>query len=179
MRNGTILVGHLNDDLNSLHLFHSTLSDEETKYFDSLNTFGDNEDYIKKLQKDIGNLRREYAAKSRMSPNIRNQRKERPDATIGSKDAKNLDYLRGEKSGEVETLVRRSFWEDLARVKERMLRSSGREADRERERRVAEEAEVRDSWYRTSRRFSDSRCEFKNIFFFRLFSQSFKGKEKY
>merc|ERR1712048_689250 len=31
-------------------------SDEETKYFDSLNTFGDNEDYIKKLQHNISNL---------------------------------------------------------------------------------------------------------------------------
>ena len=96
-----------------------------------------------------------------MSPNIRHQRKKRPDATVGSREVKKLDYMRGERSKEVETLVRRSFWEDLARVKERMLRSSGREADRERERerRLAEEAEVRDSWYRTSRRFSDSRCE--------------------
>ena len=96
-----------------------------------------------------------------MSPNIRHQRKERPDTTVGSREFKKLDYMRGERSEEVETLVRRSFWEDLARVKERMLRSSGREAERERERerRVAEEAEVRDSWYRTSRRFSDSRCE--------------------
>ena len=136
-------------------MIYSILSDEETKYFDSLNTFGDNEDYIKKLQHDISNLRREYAEKSKMSPRIRDKRKERPGTVPrSSKDIRDLDNLRGERrSEEVETLVRRSFWEDLARVKERMVRSGG-----ERERRVKEEAEVRDSWYRTSRRFSDSRC---------------------
>lgn len=95
-----------------------------------------------------------------MSPNIRDKRKERPDLmarlTKDSIDSIDLDHLRGERrSEEVETLVRRSFWEDLARVKEKMIRTGG-ERERERERRVAE-AEVRDSWYRTSRRFSDSR----------------------
>ena len=85
-----------------------------------------------------------------MSPNIRDKRKERPDQARSTKDSIDLDHLRGERrSEEVATLVKRSFWEDLARVKERMIRTGG-------ERRVAE-AEVRDSWYRTSRRFSDSR----------------------
>ena len=133
--------------------------DLETKYFDSLNPFGDNEDYIKKLHQDIGNLRKEYAVKSRMSPNIRDQRNPRMETTFRFKDPEDIEGLRGERRAEVESLVRRSFWEDLARVKERMvtmrLRSGARE---ERGRRAGEqEAEVRDSWYRTSRRFSDSR----------------------
>ena len=102
-------------------------------------------------------MRREYAEKTRMSPNIRDKRKERPDTKARStNDSVDLDHLRGERrSEEVATLVRRSFWDDLARVKEKMIRTGG-ERDRDRERRVAE-AEVRDSWYRTSRRFSDSR----------------------
>ncbi len=124
-------------------------SDEETKYFDSLNTFGDNQDYIKKLHQDIGNLRREYAEKTRMSPNILDKRIERPDTKARStKDSVDLDHLRGERRSEA-TLVKRSFWEDLARVKEKMIRTGGERSE--------VEAGVRDSWYRTSRRFSDSR----------------------
>ena len=92
-----------------------------------------------------------------MSPNVHDRRKEGPDTMARStKDVIDLDHLRTERrSEEVATLVKRSFWEDLARVKEKMIRTGG-ERDRDRERRLAE-AEVRDSWYRTSRRFSDSR----------------------
>ena len=106
----------------------------ETKYFDSLTPFGDNQDYVDKLQQDIRDLRKEYATKPKPSPDIRSQRK-------------NVSEHRD--AAELESLVRRSFWDDLSRMKEKIVKKPAP--------RDPEESEVRDSWYRTSRRFSDSR----------------------
>ena len=108
--------------------------DVETKYFDSLTPFGDNQAYVDKLQQDIRDLRKEYATKPKPSPDIRSQRKNVPE----HRDA-----------AELESLVRRSFWDDLSRMKEKIVKKPAP--------RDPEESEVRDSWYRTSRRFSDSR----------------------
>ena len=55
------------------------------------------------------------------------------------------------RSKEVETLVRRSFWEDLANIKVKLSKKSSTKCREE------ESSESRDSWYRTSRRYSDSR----------------------
>ena len=77
--------------------------DVETKYFDSLTPFGDNQSYVDKLQQDIRDLRKEYATKPKPSPDIRSQRKNVPE----HRDA-----------AELESLVRRSFWDDLLFVKD-------------------------------------------------------------
>ena len=60
---------------------------------------------------------------------------------------------------DLDTLVRRSFWDDLTRVKEKIVRRNQVSAANNsvtKEKDIDETAE-RDSWYRTSRRFSDSR----------------------
>ena len=55
-------------------------------------------------------------------------------------------------SSEGETLVRRSFWSDLANIKVKLSKKSSSSSKC-----LQEESEARESWYRTSRRYSDSR----------------------
>ena len=131
------------------------LSEIETKYFDSLTPFGDNQDYVDRLKQEIKNLRTEYAAKTRSSPNCQSHRKsvissDRHTSSPLQTHPSDLDY-----KGNVDTFVRRSFWDDLAKVKEKIVkRNAAASSNKLRE---PEEEDSRDVWYRTSRRYSDSR----------------------
>ena len=125
------------------------LLEVETKYFDSLTPFGDNQDYVDRLQQEIRNLRSEYAAKTRSSPNFQGHRK-----SFGS-DRPSPHNSVADYQGNVDTFVRRSFWDDLAKVKEKIVRRNA--VSNSHKAREAEEDDSRDVWYRTSRRYSDSR----------------------
>ena len=72
---------------------------------------------------------------------------------------KGLEVGTEHRTPDLDTLVRRSFWDDLTRVKEKIVRRNQVSATNNsvtKEKDMDETAE-RDSWYRTSRRFSDSR----------------------
>ena len=72
---------------------------------------------------------------------------------------KGLEVGTEHRTPDLDTLVRRSFWDDLTRVKEKIVRRNQVSAANHivtKEKDIDETAE-RDSWYRTSRRFSDSR----------------------
>ena len=55
-------------------------------------------------------------------------------------------------NSEGETLVRRSFWSDLANMKVKLSKKASSSSKC-----LHDEGEARESWYRTSRRYSDSR----------------------
>ena len=147
----------------------------ESSYFDSLMPHGDNQDYVERLQQDIRELREEYAAarrrreredqlvRSRQVETWRDECAERNREqeldVIRTRDMKNIKIMRdsavnnnNNNNNKVQTLVRRSFWEDLANMKVKISKKSS-SSSKSRE----EESETRDSWYRTSRRYSDSR----------------------
>ena len=145
----------------------------ESSYFDSLMPHGDNQDYVERLQQDIRELREEYAAARRRreredqlvrSRQVETWRDECPERNreqeldvIRTRDMKNIKMMRdsavnNNNNNKVQTLVRRSFWEDLANMKVKISKKSS-SSSKSRE----EESETRDSWYRTSRRYSDSR----------------------
>ena len=143
----------------------------ESSYFDSLMPHGDNQDYVERLQQDIRELREEYAAARRRreredqlvrSRQVESWREECPERNreqeldvIRTRDMKNIKIMRDSavnNNNKVQTLVRRSFWEDLANMKVKISKKSS-SSSKSRE----EESETRDSWYRTSRRYSDSR----------------------
>ena len=145
----------------------------ESSYFDSLMPHGDNQDYVERLQQDIRELREEYAAarrrREREDQLVRSRqeswrdecaernREQELDGVIRTRDMKNIKIIRdpavnNNNNNKVQTLVRRSFWEDLANMKVKISKKSS-SSSKSRE----EESETRDSWYRTSRRYSDSR----------------------
>ena len=118
---------------------------------------GDNQDYVERLQQDIRELREEYAAARRRREREDQlvSREQELDGVIRTRDMKNIKIIRdsavnNNNNNKVQTLVRRSFWEDLANMKVKISKKS---CSKSRE----EESETRDSWYRTSRRYSDSR----------------------
>ena len=130
----------------------------ESSYFDSLMPHGDNQDYVERLQQDIRELREEYAAARRRREREDQlvRREQELDGVIRTRDMKNIKIMRdsavNNNNNKVQTLVRRSFWEDLANMKVKISKKSS-SSSKSRE----EESETRDSWYRTSRRYSDSR----------------------
>lgn len=143
----------------------------ESSYFDSLMPHGDNQDYVERLQQDIRELREEYAAarrrREREDQLVRSRQeswreecaernREQELDVIRTRDMKNIKIMRdsavNNNNNKVQTLVRRSFWEDLANMKVKISKKSS-SSSKSRE----EESETRDSWYRTSRRYSDSR----------------------
>ena len=163
--------------------FYSSFAESGTKYFDSLTPFGDNQEYIKKLQQDIRDLRNDYSGKNRILSHQGNCKNGRVDKILSSPELKqksphacskhlnrkesnnwdqsgNISSRNDLRTPDIDTLVRRSFWDDLYRAKEKIIRRnqliSSNISNKAREQ---EEPDSRDSWYRTSRRFSDSRYD--------------------
>ena len=91
-----------------------------------MSPFGDNQDYIEKLQQDIRDLRNEYAEKSRQSPNLSNYRNQFNFDTSKLRSSSQKDEDRREyftpPSQEIENLVQRSFWDDLAKMKQKIVK---------------------------------------------------------
>ena len=123
---------------------------------------GDNQEYIEKLQQEIRNLRSEYAAKTRQSPSVKRSLQSetvRPVSPINFNNINNNNIRNinnNSSSRPVDTFVKRSFWEDLARVKERIVKRNMNLSSSSKNKDVDDD-EVRDVWYRTSRRYSDSK----------------------
>jgi len=157
--------------------------DTDTKYFDSLSPFGDNQDYIEKLQQDIRDLRNEYAEKSRQSPNLSNYRNQFNFDTSKLRSSSQKDEDRREyftpPSQEIENLVQRSFWDDLAKMKQKIVKKKQVSSTKPKE---PEECDTRDVWYRTSRRYSDSRLNLRKdiqyLFFLKRIRRSMKKKSR-
>ena len=138
---------------------------KETSYFDSLKPHGDNQDYVERLQQDIRHLREEYAAarKSREDFLARNRAQDTWMEEYRNKDQEERQDWKVEPvmrkresrnktdNRDVENLVRRSFWSDLTNIKVKLSKKSSWSS------KVRGEESERESWYRTSRRFTDSR----------------------
>ena len=117
---------------------------------------GDNQEYIEKLQQEIRNLRSEYAAKTRQSPSVKRSLQSETVRPVSPINFYNINNNNNSSSRPVDTFVRRSFWEDLARVKERIVKRNMNLSSSSKSKDVDDD-EVRDVWYRTSRRYSDSK----------------------
>ena len=107
---------------------------------------GDNQDYVERLQQDIRELRQEYAAARRRREEWIARNRDQEERIARNRDQEE----RGNREGE--TLVRRSFWSDLANIKVKLSKKSSSSSKC-----LHDEGEARESWYRTSRRYSDSR----------------------
>ena len=117
---------------------------------------GDNQDYVERLQQDIRELREEYAAARRRREEWLTRNRDPEERLTSTRNR--VPEERGNSSGtnttnrEGETLVRRSFWSDLANMKVKLSKKSSSSSKC-----LHDEGEARESWYRTSRRYTDSR----------------------
>ena len=139
-----------------------------TSYFDSLMPHGDNQDYVDRLQQDIKNIREEYAAarKNREDFLARNkaldtwlkeyrnkEQEERVDPSRGKRENKTkTQESRVTNNRDLENLFKRSFWDDLTNIKVKLSKKPNC-SSKSRE----EDSDTRESWYRTSRRFTNTR----------------------
>ena len=106
---------------------------------------GDNQDYVERLQQDIRELREEYAAARRRREEWLSRNRDQEERGNSTRTTTS--------SREGQTLVRRSFWSDLANMKVKLSKKSTSSSAKC----LHDEGEARESWYRTSRRYSDSR----------------------
>lgn len=129
---------------------------------------GDNQDYVDRLQQDIKNIREEYAAarKNREDFLAKNkaldtwleeyrnkEQEERVNPSWRKRENKNKTReSRVTNNEDLENLVRRSFWDDLTNIKVKLSKKPNC-SSKSRE----EDSDTRESWYRTSRRFTNTR----------------------